>query len=685
MDLFDEKINLSRLPFVKRLKFSNMQLRTLLTLAIYFIFSHSPFAQTEVFIPASTNWGEIPREHLTMTSYPYDSTANALVLADIGEIEVHWDYTDDPYLFRKVHQRIKLLKESALDQFGDVELYYYHHNNIESIQEIRAQTVSPQGRVTVLDNDEVFFDRVDDNYTRVSFSLPNVEVGSIIEYTYVRKSKEVIFMSPWYFQTNVPVLLSEVQVSILTSLTYTYLFTGLEFMDANEVEGVEIYRNGPTEFRIDGSTFTLKHGQALRDEPFITTLEDYGVNVRLQCSEYQTYHGVTETVLSTWQEAASQLLERDDLGRCLAKRSKYNEIVDASEGVIDPDTAPEEIIEQIRRFITTEVRWSGREGITTNVPLETAYERHEGNLSEIQLMGIALLRHYGIKANPVLVSTRDNGAMIEQFPFIRQYNYMIIAVEYDDQFQLLDFSDPLFKPGLVRIRALNHAGFFLDEESPGVIKFEAPIFQDQHAFALDIDEEGSISGRMRCQMTGYSALNEREASKTESIENIWINRLGQAGMVSIHQIESVNEENISEPYKVNASFSMSGTAFSNGDFLYFSPIIYSNFIENPFQQESRNLPVDFPYPFAEKLIYQFNVPEGFAIESIPESITLDLPNEGGVFEYAIRQANEDLVVVNSILRLQQTFFSPAEYPALRDFFAAVSQKFEEQFVLKRLN
>ncbi len=41
--------------------------------------------------------------------------------------------------------------------------------------------------------------------------------------------------------------------------------------------------------------------------------------------------------------------------------------------------------------------------------------------------------------------------------------------------------------------------------------------------------------------------------------------------------------------------------------------------ENPFKQEVREYPVDFGYPKQEKYNININIPEGFVVESMPES------------------------------------------------------------------
>ena len=58
------------------------------------------------------------------------------------------------------------------------------------------------------------------------------------------------------------------------------------------------------------------------------------------------------------------------------------------------------------------------------------------------------------------------------------------------------------------------------------------------------------------------------------------------------------------------------------DKIYVSPMLFLAAKENPFKQEVREYPVDFGYPKQEKYNINIDIPEGYVVESMPESINI---------------------------------------------------------------
>lgn len=70
-------------------------------------------------------WGMIPRSDLSMQIYPPDSSAEAVVLADEGQIRIiaaTGSQRTRYYLDR--HRRIKLLKRQSFDDYGQGEALF---------------------------------------------------------------------------------------------------------------------------------------------------------------------------------------------------------------------------------------------------------------------------------------------------------------------------------------------------------------------------------------------------------------------------------------------------------------------------------------------------------------------------------------------------------------------------------
>lgn len=161
-------------------------------LSLTFILS----ASVLVFASETKKWGEAGDEFLNMKVYPEDTSAAAVKIFDVGEIEL--SLTTKVNLRFRRHYQIKILKPSG-KSYADVAIPYWHE---DKITRVKAQTIQSNGKK--LKVKKVHDEEEKDNYRLKKFSLPAVEVGSIIEVEYEFRSKYFTFLEPWVFQDEIP-------------------------------------------------------------------------------------------------------------------------------------------------------------------------------------------------------------------------------------------------------------------------------------------------------------------------------------------------------------------------------------------------------------------------------------------------------------------------------------------------
>lgn len=105
--------------------------------------------------------------------------------------------------------------------------------------------------------------------------------------------------------------------------------------------------------------------------------------------------------------------------------------------------------------------------------------------------------------------------------------------------------------------------------------------------------------------------------------------------------------------------------------------------ENPFKQETRVYPIDFGYPKQEKYNININIPEGFAVESIPQPMNIASGENVGAFKYITANSETSIQIV--ITKNINTAIVPADfYPVLKDFYQQMTDKQNEKIVLKKI-
>jgi hypothetical protein len=79
-----------------------------------------------------------------------------------------------------------------------------------------------------------------------------------------------------------------------------------------------------------------------------------------------------------------------------------------------------------------------------------------------------MLRAVEIPADPVIISTIDNGMVHPIYPIITKYNYLIVRATIDGKTVLLDATEKDVPFGLLPYRCLNQRGYAIVRNPTGL-------------------------------------------------------------------------------------------------------------------------------------------------------------------------------------------------------------------------
>lgn len=634
----------------------------------------------------SIKWGKIPDEELKMTSYDLDTSAAALVLADIG----YFTYdlrAPDQLTELNVHRRIKILKRNGFSE-GDIEIPYYSKDRYQDIIQLKAQIFNPDGSKRSIEKKDFFEEKTAEGYTTKKFTFPEIQVGSVIEYSYVMQTKDWVRIPTWYFQTDIPVRLSEYVLNIPEFLEFVIISRGRE-LDRNE----QFLESG-IGIRNRKYILAVKDAPALKEEAFITTMTDYTAHVIFQISG-TVQNGIRQPYLSDWKTVAKELLESENFGKRIDRKANFNDAYDKVAPLVASAKTPEEKVKTIYHFVLDHIKWDGTNGIYQTEPLNKVFELKKGDAAGVNLMLIALLKAFGFDAKPLLVSTREHGQPIELYPIRSQFNYVLAFLKHNDKIQLLDATHHQRPMGLPAIRALNNKGWVVDAEKPEWVDIAPGRSSSTRMFNITLNEEGKAFGKIVSAYDGYAALEVREeltkkddpqsssqAPEEDNDEDV------SATLANI-EYDSVTIKNLDDIYKTlayNAKVVIPEGGTVNGDFIYLNPVLHPAFDENPFKQTVREYPVDIPYPLSHRYVLNLTIPEGYAVEQMPEQVSLSLPENGGKFTFLVSKlaGTARTFQINSTIQINQVHFEPEEYTAIKKFFDLIIEKQQEQLVLKKI-
>lgn len=632
-----------------------------------------PAAQAQ---SAPMKWGDIPDAHLDMTTFPADTAAAAVILGEYGLVT----YNDsNGKLEFRVHRRVKLLTEAAYDEWGTVSIGY---GRFVEVRDVKGQTFVPEGNGKAkrhkMGRKEIFKEKVSDTRERIRFTLPALEPGAVIEYSYRYDIDGVFYPPSWQFQHQEPTLLSEFRFQAPEELQYVFMTKGHVPFSLNDDDVIRRPSGDLMQNR-----WVAENIPALRDEPYVTTLSNYFLQVEPQIRAYLNYNQGWVPVLTDWNDLAENLRENGDIWNATVT----GEMKAAMEAAIAGIETPKEQVAALHRLVREHIEWNGRYGTGTDEDLDEIWEEARGTAAEINLVLLAMLRNVGIESDPVLISTRTNGKPIEIYPIVSQFNYLIISAKAGGRMYYLDASDRLRPYEVLPVRALNGRGWVLKENSQAWTNIATRSkYEHEVAIQAALHSDGTLRGTLTATDGGYSGVFKRHKLDDEELADYqdYIREVvfDENEAVVIDTFTIANEYEADEALQTTVTFEVPEMGTAAGDFIYVSPYVVDVVDENPFKSPTRAFPVEIGYPQTFEYTLELTVPEGFVAVELPRNRQIRLPRQGGLFRRRVSEEN-GVITIDSRLQLRRSEYAVRDYEDLRTFYDEVVAAYADQIVLQR--
>ncbi|TAE06915.1 MAG: DUF3857 domain-containing protein, partial [Bacteroidetes bacterium] len=432
----------------------------ILFLTLFVIISQA-FAQKE-----PIKFGEVDDADVKATKYDKFPDAEAVVLCDYGN--VHYEISpSDIKLVAKYTMRIKILKKSGYDRANRTINYEMHGTNKERVSNIKGYTYNYEnGKVvkTKLEKSAITEKMVNKNVGEIKFSMPNVKEGSVVEYTHELTSDFFWIIPVWYFQTELPVLWSEYRVSIPEYFSFVQLGQTYKEFHTKENESVtNTITSTTTSYKNSISRWVLTDIPPFKDEPFIASVNDHIMKMDFQIAGTNFPNQGYKPHMETWEKMVKDLHDNEKHGRYLNKNLPDKTIVAT---LIANKTTTKDKLVAIYDYVKNNIKYNGRNSLYTKKSIKEVLEKKVGNVAEINLLLVNMLREAGIQSHPVLSSTRTHGKIFQQYPIQDKFNYVIAYANIDGKEDiLLDATDNMLTAGMLSYQALNGVGLLTQGDS----------------------------------------------------------------------------------------------------------------------------------------------------------------------------------------------------------------------------
>ncbi len=159
------------------------------------------------------------------------------------------------------------------------------------------------------------------------------------------------------------------------------------------------------------------------DEIYVANTNNYRGGMRFELISTRFPNSAYRNYATNWDDVCKRINEFSYFGDEL-NRSNYCKD-DLATLMAGAATDPEKVA-AIYNHIKSKVKWNEYYGKYTDKGVRKAYKEGVGNTAEINLILTSMLRTAGLNANPVLVSTKDNG--IPFFLTLNGFNYVVSIV-----------------------------------------------------------------------------------------------------------------------------------------------------------------------------------------------------------------------------------------------------------------
>lgn len=392
--------------------------------------------------------------------------------------------------------------------------------------------------------------------------------------------------------------------------------------------------------------------------------------------------GFVQSAADSWDKIGKLITDDEDFGGQLKRKLTGEEAIITKAKAMKTD---QEKIAYVFGEVKNAMKWDGRDYWYTNDGTVKAWEKKSGNSTEINLILYHLLKQSGVKAYPMVVSTRSNGIINPAYAYVHQFNRGVVFIPVDSTKRyVLDATNKYNTYTDIPDDLLNSTGLWIDKDSK---EYGTPFLtratpvMELVSVTADVMPEGKINGTAQINSYSYNRIRDVRKYKTDG-EQKYIDYLrNDDNTLKIASLKFENMETDSLPLQENLEFKKELTG-SDGNYIYFVPSIFIPARSNPFMSESRQSDIDFGYRNNYSMTGTYKLPAGYKPETLPKNIAIGMPDQSIIFRRVVAEQDGSILVRYSVDFKKPLFFKE-NYMDLHEFYKKMGELISEQIVLKK--
>ena len=642
---------------------------------------------------AHGQWTQPSAEELAMTSIPQVPGAAAVYL-------YKEEITDDGTHMISQYVRLKVLTEKG-KEYANVEIPYLDGYYGVTVDAIAGRTIHPDGSVVMMTDAPYDKLKVKSGGYKVKekvFTLPAVEVGSIIEYRFkLRHEDRTLFRPEWLVQSDLylrqghylwrptsGLVSSEGGKQVSNAVAWTPILP----------EGVKVI-NRPFHSTMNG-------GASAPTSELVLDVHDIPP---IPKEEYMPPLGsVSYRVLFYYSDVYLPQEFWDQHGRRWAKeRDKFigpNAGVQAYAGtLVAPGDAQDvkarklyaavmelENTDFTRQRTTSEEKSDGLKQVSTT---DDVLARKRGNGDQLAGLFVAMCRAAGLKAYLVGVSDRSRRIFLPSYLSLGQLDDDIAIVNIDGKDVYFDPGQRYCEPEHLAWKHTFVGGLRQTDGGIALVTTPGEVFKSEitkRIADLTLDEQGVGKGTAALTFTGDPALHWRqealrgdETSLNEDLRTSLEQAL-PAGM----EVRVTSVDNLATYDKpLTVKYELKGVVgAAAGKRIGIPADLFEASTKPRFADPKRELGIDMRFPSMTQDAVRIKYPATMAVESAPTPEKA-MMNTVASYETLSKAGPNSITMYRNLIN-GKTIYLPDVYNDLRAFYTKLATGDRELLLLKRV-
>jgi Domain of Unknown Function with PDB structure (DUF3857)/Transglutaminase-like superfamily len=631
-------------------------------------------------VTRAIDWKPVDPADLALKSPRVDPAADAEAL--FWDMWIADEAANNQYPFTTYshYLRIKIFTDRGVKRFGTVDIEYHGKENIT---EIAGRTIRPDGSIQELGHDAILNRVIEkkkhEKAHAVSFAMPGVSVGSIIEYRWREYDTDSLAnYVPLFAYRDIPVEHLTFHLKPLNSPYFPYTMKYRPF-----------HVNLPP-FKADSRGWfvsQLDNLAAFQEEEDAPPSSETCPWILIYYAEDHK-----ENLDHYWKTEGKRLaaLYHDQI--------KVNgDVKSIAQEVTSGAKSPEEKLKlltiycqkKIKNVLSDETSDIDRQNFKPDRNSVDTLKRGIGTATDIRMAFAALAEAAGFDARLAFLCDRQTMIFHRELmiPFLPKTD---IAVDVNGKWKLYDVTSRFLEPGHLRWQEEGVSVLIADGKEPAWIATEftpSDLSQYKHQGHVKLDEQGTLEGDLYDTLTGHPAEEWRETfsrSSTADRDKRLTEAIGlRLPGAEITELKSSEPGDLSSPVSIQYHIKVPGYATRTGKRLFFAPAVFETNEPARYTTSTRKFDIMFRYPWSEQEDISIKTPAGYELDHADAPRGLSF-GPVGAYQVKIAQLPDRLYYHRELdfAKNGAIYYPSSGYTAIKQAFDAIHDRDTHLLTLK---